>query len=312
MNATPLQYKTHHMKDKIFDAILIGGSYAGLSAAMALGRSMRNVLIIDSGKPCNRQTPHAHNFITHDGETPAVIAAKARQQVLAYPTVHLHQDFVTNVRKQPEHFHVTTQSGTVYQGKKVLLATGVKDLMPDIKGFAECWGISVLHCPYCHGYEVRQTSLGVLANGDMAYEMSKLIQHWSPDLTLFTNGTATLSADQRQAIDNKGIRVVEKEVAEIVHEQGYLKQLVFHDGSSQPLTALFAKIPFAQYSETIPLDCTLNEMGYIQVDAMQKTNVPGLYAAGDCTYPFRALAMAVSSGAMAGAVMNKELIEESF
>ncbi|MDF2454984.1 MAG: pyridine nucleotide-disulfide oxidoreductase [Cytophagaceae bacterium] len=300
------------MKDKIFDAIIVGGSYAGLSAAMALGRSMRDVLIIDSGKPCNRQTPHAHNFITHDGETPAAIAAKAKQQVLAYPTVKLQEDFVTAIHKSSEHFSLLTKSGTAYQAKKVLLATGVKDLMPNIKGFADCWGISVLHCPYCHGYEVRETNLGVLGNGDLAFEMSKLIQHWSKDLTLFTNGASTLTVTQREALENKGIRVIEKEIAELVHKQGYLQQLIFQDGSSESLTALFAKIPFEHYSETIPSDCKLTEMGYIQVDPMQKTSLPGLYAAGDCTYPFRTLTMAVSSGTMAGAAMNKELIDESF
>lgn len=300
------------MKDKIFDVLIVGGSYAGLSAAMALGRSMRDVLIIDSGKPCNRQTPHAHNFITHDGDTPAAIASKARAQVLAYPTVQLQEGFVTAVQQESGVFRVQTASGMTHRAKKVLLASGVKEVMPAIKGFADCWGISVLHCPYCHGYEVRQTSLGVLANGDMAYEMSKLIQHWSSDLTLFTNGASTLSEAQHQAIVNKGIGLVEKNIAEIVHEKGYLKQLVFEDGSSQPLTALFAKIPFALYTETIPSECKLTDMGYIQVDALQKTNIPGLYAAGDCTYPFRALAMAVASGTMAGAAMNKEWIEELF
>ena len=301
------------MKDKIFDVVIIGGSYAGLSAAMALGRSMRNVLIIDCGKPCNRQTPHAHNFITHDGETPAVIAAKARAQVLAYPTVQIQQDAVTDVQQKAEGFTLYTESGVMYESKKVLLATGVKDLMPAIKGFDECWGISVLHCPYCHGYEVRQTALGVLANGDMGYEMSKLISHWSSDLTLFTNGPSTLSAEQRQLIDKKGIPVIEKEIAEIVHEEGYLKQLKFKDGSSETINALFARIPFAVQADSIKaLDCSLTEMGLVQVDAMQKTNIPGLYAAGDCTYPFRTLFMAVSSGGMAGAAINKELIEESF
>jgi len=301
------------MKDKLFDVAIIGGSYAGLSAAMALGRSMRNVLIIDNGKPCNRQTPHAHNFITHDGETPSVIAAKAREQVLAYPTVMIQNDLVVDVQRKTASFTLYTQSGIIYKAKKVLLATGVKDLMPDIKGFAECWGISVLHCPYCHGYEVRQTALGVLANGDMAYEMSKLIRHWSADLTLFTNGTSTLTAEQRQLIDKKGIPVIEKEIAEIVHEEGYLKQLVFKDGSSEIIHALFARIPFALQADNIKtLDCNLTEMGLVKVDTMQKTNVPGLYAAGDCTYPFRTLFMAVSSGGMAGASINKELIDESF
>jgi len=301
------------MKDKIFDAAIIGGSYAGLSAAMALGRSMRDVLIVDNGKPCNRQTPHAHNFITHDGETPAAIASKAREQVLAYPTLQWVNDLATGVQGADQNFSVTTSSGETYRAKKLLLAMGVKDIMPDVKGFSDCWGISVLHCPYCHGYEVRQSALGVFANGDMGFEMSKLISHWSSTLTLFTNGAATLTEAQRKDLDRHGIPIVEKEISELTHEKGYIKQLVFKDGSTQVLDALFAKIPNVQHSDmAIQLNCALTDAGYVSVDSFQKTTVKGIYAAGDCTTMFRALSAAVASGGLAGAMMNRELIDDSF
>jgi len=142
---------------------------------MALGSSMRKVLIIDSRKPCNRQTPHIHNFITHDGETPAAIAQKAREQVLKYPTIKQINDTVLSFNKTEYGFNITTANNAASNTKKIIFATGVKDISPEIKGFADCWGISVLHCPYCHGYEVKNMPLGIIANGDVAFEMCKLI-----------------------------------------------------------------------------------------------------------------------------------------
>jgi len=138
-----------------FDVIIIGGSYAGLSAALALGRSLRKVLIMDSGLPCNRSTPHSHNFLTHDGERPAVIAEQARTKVLAYKTVTWWNGLAVSGRKTGSGFEIITQNDGIFYGRKLIFATGIRDILPDIKGFAECWGISVIHCPYCHGYEFR-------------------------------------------------------------------------------------------------------------------------------------------------------------
>src|SRR5690606_408454 len=139
--------------NKNFDVIIIGGSYAGLSSAMTLGRALRNVLMIDSGKPCNRQTPHSHNFITQDGEEPGTIAEKAKAQVLKYDTVKFLNDLAVSGKKTENGFVIATETGKEFATKKLVFATGVKDIMPGIKGFSECWGISVIHCPYCHGYE---------------------------------------------------------------------------------------------------------------------------------------------------------------
>src|SRR5690606_1025740 len=136
------------------EVIILGGSYAGLSAAMALGRSLiRNVLIIDNGLPCNRQTPQSHNFLTQDGQSPSVIREFAKAQVLAYPTVQWLDDTAVKGEKVQDGFLINTASGQSVMTKKLIVATGIKDMLPDIKGFADCWGISVVHCPYCHGYE---------------------------------------------------------------------------------------------------------------------------------------------------------------
>src|SRR5688500_15240100 len=163
------------MTDKTkFDVIIVGGSYSGLAAGMALGRALKQVLIIDSGQPCNRQTPHSHNFITQDGKTPKEIATLARQQVKMYHTVKLFEGLATNGAKTENGFEIQTASGETFNAKKLIFATGVRDLMPDMKGYAECWGISVLHCPYCHGYEVRNEKTGILGNGDYGFEFSGL------------------------------------------------------------------------------------------------------------------------------------------
>ena len=145
-----------------FDAIIIGGSYAGLSAAMTLGRAMRQVLIIDSNKACNRFAPHSHNFITQDGQTPAAIAEAARIQVLAYPTIQVVQGLSVAARGEDGGFEIEVETGAVYQAKKLLFATGLHDLLPEIEGLKECWGKSVIHCPYCHGYEVKGVPTGIL------------------------------------------------------------------------------------------------------------------------------------------------------
>ncbi|MFD2935857.1 NAD(P)/FAD-dependent oxidoreductase [Spirosoma flavum] len=298
-------------KDNLFDVIIVGGSYAGLSAAMALGRSLRNVLIIDSGKPCNRQTPHSHNFLTRDGETPVQIAAIAQEQVLRYPTVSFLTDFATKVHSEPFGFAVETASCQQFNSRKLLLATGVEDLMPPISGFAECWGQSVLHCPYCHGYEVHGQRLGILANGEVAYEMVRLIQHWSTNLTLFTNGFATLTPDQRQLIDQLSVPIIETELTAIEHEQGQLKTLRFTDSSAHELDALYSRVAFRQHSDlAMQLGCDMAETGLITATEFGQTNVPGVYAAGDNSLLFRQVSIAVANGGKAGARLNGELVTD--
>ena len=175
--------------NNVFDVIIIGGSYAGLAAGMALGRAMRKVLIIDDGKPCNRQTPHSHNFITHDGEAPAAIAGLAKLQVSRYETVQFFKGLATNGIKTQYGFEITVASGKTFAAKKIIFATGIRDILPGINGLAAWWGISVLHCPYCHGYEVRHEKTGILGNGEFAFDFARLISNWTNDLALFTNGT---------------------------------------------------------------------------------------------------------------------------
>lgn len=299
--------------EKEFEVLIIGGSYAGLSAAMALGRSLRQVLVIDSGQPCNRFTPHSHNFITHDGEAPAEIARKARQQVERYETVHFHQGQAVEGRKTETGFEVKTQAGEAFFSKKLVFATGLQDVLPDIPGLADCWGKTALHCPYCHGFEVRKQPTAVFGNGSYGYDFGKLISQWTDDLTLLTNGESTLSEEQTAKLQKHGIRIVETEISHFEQKDGELKAVVFKDKTSLPLHAMYLRPKSVQHCD-IPsqLGCELTEMGTLKVDMMQKTTVLGVFACGDNMSMGRAVAAAVATGMLAGAVANAMLVEDMF
>jgi thioredoxin reductase len=301
------------MTDRRFDVIIVGGSYSGLAAGMALGRALKQVLIIDSGRPCNRQTPHSHNFITQDGKTPREIATLARQQVEKYDTVVFFNGLAVNGTKTENGFNIRTESGETFNAKKLIFATGVKDVMPAIDGYAECWGISVLHCPYCHGYEVRNERTGILGNGENGVEFATLISNWTKDLTLFTNGPSTLTPEQTAKLESNAIKIVETEIEKLEHINGYLQNIIFKGGTASSVKALYARNPFEQHC-TIPetLGCELTEDGYIKIDPFQKTNVPGIFACGDNTTRMRAITNAVAMGTTAGVMASKEIIFEAF
>lgn len=295
------------------EVIIIGGSYAGLSAAMTLGRAMRKVLVIDSGKPCNAQTPHSHNFITQDGETPAEIVRNAKAQVLKYPTIEFLNDLVISAEKSGALFTLKTASGKKLSAKKLVFATGLKDRMPDIPGFADCWGISVIHCPYCHGYEVRDQKTALLSNGNDAFHFAQVLSNWTKELVLFTNGPIGLDADQQAQLIKHDISWIETPISHVIHENGQLKSLVLKDGQEHAFGVMYARIPFDQHT-SLPqeLGCALTEQGFLQVDELQHTNIPGIYAAGDNTTMMRAVSQAVAAGMRAGAAINHDLITASW
>lgn len=296
-----------------FDVIIVGGSYSGLAAAMALGRALRKILIIDDGKPCNRQTPYSHNFLTQDGNTPTEIAALAKLQVSRYKTVTFFNGLATSGITTDTGFEIQVASGETFAAKKLIFATGIKDILPDINGLAACWGISVLHCPYCHGYEVKNELTGILGNGDPGFELARLISNWTNDLTLFTNGTAILTAEQREQLETHRISIVEKDMQRLEHSNGYLQNIIFGDGTKSTIKAIYAHAPFQQHCK-IPesLGCELTDEGYIKIDPIQKTRIHGIFACGDNTTRIRTIANAVAMGTTAGIMVNKDIIFEEF
>lgn len=296
-----------------FEVIIVGGSYAGLSAAMALGRSLRNVLVIDSGEPCNSQTPYSHNFLTQDGKTPKGISTIAKQQVEQYHTVSFLNDFAINGKKIPAGFEIKTENGRVFTAKKIIFATGVKDRMPKVKGFSECWGISVIHCPYCHGYEYKAVKTAIMANGERAFHLASLVNNLTNDLTILTNGKMDFEESQLEKLKENNIAVIEKEISEIEHLNGQIEKIVFKDGTKNKFLTSYSSIPFEQHT-SIPIDlgCELTEQGHIKVDFLQQTTVDGIFACGDNSSPMRSVAYAVSTGNIVGAMVNKELSDEQF
>lgn len=299
--------------DNQYDVIIVGGSYAGLAAGMSLGRAMRSVLIMDEGQPCNRQTPHSHNFLTNDGKTPAEIAALAKLQIHNYPTVKFFNGRATTANKTATGFQVGTATGDMFTAKKLVFATGIKDLLPAIDGLAECWGISAIHCPYCHGYEVRNEKTGILGNGEMGYDFTRLIANWTKDLTLFTNGPSTLTEVQQQKLKERQVVVIEKVIDRLVHHQGQLDHLVFKDGTRYSLAAIYTPSPFEQHCK-LPeqLGCLLTEDGYIQTGPGYETSIEGVYAVGDNASRMRTVANAVAMGNAAGIGLSKKMILEEF
>lgn len=296
-----------------YDVIIVGGSYAGLAAAMALGRALKKVLVIDDGKPCNRQTPHSHNFLTNDGKTPAEIIALARFQVSQYPTIQLFNGMAKTGKKTDTGYEIEVATGERLCAKKLLFATGIRDVLPDIDGLSACWGISVIHCPYCHGYEVRYEKTGILGNGDTGFDFTRLISNWTKDLTLFTNGSSTLNAEQTGKLHRHGVKIVEKAIDKLEQESGHLRNIIFKDGTEFPIQVIYAPSPFIQHC-SIPetFGCELTEEGYIKIDQFQETTIQGIYAVGDNVSKMRTVANAVAMGTAAGIAISKKLISEAF
>ena len=314
MTALNMLIKAGYMKaNELFDVIIIGGSYAGLSAAMSLGRSLKKTLVIDSGKPCNAQTPHSHNFLTQDGKPPQEIAALGKQQVEQYDTIKFVNDIAVRAIRIDAGFLVRTQAGSSFQAKKLILASGIKDMLPDIPGFSNSWGISVIHCPYCHGYEYRDQPTGIYANGDRALHLAALVSNLTNKLTILTNGPAEFTEEQSNLLARRHIPVLESPILNIKQQNGHVQQLILKDGTHLPMKALYAAVPFVQHSDiALSLGCEMTTLGHLQVDSFQKTTIPGVWACGDNSSPMRAVSNAVATGALAGAMVNMELTQESF
>lgn len=295
-----------------YEVIIIGGSYAGLSAAMTLGRSLRNVLIIDANSPCNRAANHAHNLIGFDGDSPEAISENAKQQVLKYHTVTYINAVAVAMSGRENEFEVVTNTGLNFGAKKVLLTTGVTDIIPDIPGLNECWGKTAVHCPYCHGYEIADFKIGILMHGEVAFEMAKSIRQWSKDLLIFSNGNEDFSAEHLKYFEQKNIPVYRQIISEVKHDNGNITAVTLDDGKTINIEALFVRPGITQQMD-IPLQmgCEFDEHGFITIDENKKTNIPGMFAAGDNTTATRTLSTAIAAGTIAGIHINKELTEQN-
>ena len=295
------------------DVVIIGGGTAGLSAALVLGRARRNVVVLDAGQPRNAPAAYAHGVFTREGTPPLELLHIARDQLRAYPSVQVREDTAGSVAAGTEAFHVTTVSGEPIRARKLLLAYGLADSLPDIAGLDQFWGESVLHCPYCHGWEVRDEPLAYIANGTVATEFGALLLGWSRDLVLCTNGPADLTAEQRQQLSRNGVEVREQRIISVEGEDRKLRAIQFEDGSVLLRSALFVRpdvSPRMDFSAV--LGCDHTEAGFIRADDLGRTSVPGVFAAGDLVTPFQQVIRAAATGATAAAGINHSLAGEDF
>lgn len=290
------------------DIIIVGGSYAGMAAALQIARARRAVLVIDSGVRRNRFAETSHGFLGQDGRPPAGIAADARAQLVAYPNVVWRDATAAQARKTDHGFSVETADGEVHHAKRLVLATGVIDELPEIPGLRERWGRSVFHCPYCHGYELDNGRLGVLATGPLSIKQAMLIPEWGPT-TLFTNGAFEPDEEQVSRLMERGVVIETGIVSEVTGDRAEVK---LRDGRTVGLDGLFtasrirAASPLAEQ-----LGCTFEDgpLGpFIKTDAMKETMISGVFACGDAARAAGSVSFAVGDGAMAGGAAHQSLV----
>lgn len=294
----------------MFDVVIVGGGAAGLSAALTLGRFRRSVLVCDGGKPRNAPSPAVHNFFSRDGIRPSELLQIGREQLEPYTTVTLRQQEVVAIQPHEQHFDVLFADGSQAQAQKIILATGVKDVLPPIVGLDTLWGKHVFHCPYCHGWEARDQAIAVLAHGDAAVHISSLLHTLSQDIVICTNGDSDIPA---QRLDHLGMRVITTPIQQVNVNGEQLEGITFTDGTSLARDVLFVRPEMAQHSTLAEqLGCEFNTAGRVQVDDMGKTSVEGVYAAGDLTSPMQQVIFAAARGAAAAAAINAELAHAAF
>jgi thioredoxin reductase len=294
-----------------YEVIVIGGSFAGLSAALQLARARRCVLVLDSGKPRNRFAQSSHGLFGHDGQPPSDILANARSQLLSYPTVSFVEDLVTHAVKTSEKYAVATASGDVHSAPRLILATGVSDDLSTIPGMEERWGISVLHCFYCHGYEVAERRLGVLATSERSLQTAILLPDWSEHVTFFTNGALNLSPDQQSELRARGVSVEAASVVALLGDAPVLSGLRLADGRIVSVDAVFIS-PRTRMASPLAeqLGCEFEEGPsgpFIRTGADKQTSVRGVYAAGDAARPGHNASWAAADGVTAGISAHQSL-----
>ncbi len=296
------------------DVIIIGGSFAGLSAAMYIARARRSVCIIDTGSPRNRFAAHSHGFFAQDGSAPGLLLAAARSQVAAYPTAAFIEEEAISVVREPEGFSVKLATGEVLESARLVLAFGITDELPAIPGLAERWGTSVLHCPYCHGFEFSGQRLGVLHVAPRSIQQAMLIAEWGPT-TLYLNGAAAPDDATLAQLKKRGV-AIEPAPVQALHGAGaQLATIELSDGRTSGVDALYLGPPTRLNSGIAQqLGCELDEGTFgsiIRTDDAKMTTVSGVYAAGDITRSTHNVTWASADGVMAGMAVHRSLIFES-
>jgi thioredoxin reductase len=303
------------MTNSNFDALIIGGGPAGLSGAITLGRARRSVAVIDSGEPRNAPAHAVHNFLTRDGTSPAELRRLGREEAEAFG-VALVDAGANGVQRTDDGFAVTLSTGAVLTGRRLLVTTGLVDELPEVEGLRERWGRDALHCPYCHGWEVRDRVIGVLASGPRAFHQALLFRQWSPNVSLLLNGQDLPGAEQLELLAARGIEIVERRVERLVVEDDALVGVALAGGGLRPLEALVVGAPVrvrAGLLVDLGLELAEHPMGvglHVATDASGATALPGVWAAGNVTNLAGQVITSAAEGLWAGAQINASLIAD--
>lgn len=301
------------MDKQLLDVAIIGGGPAGLNAALVLGRARKKVAVIDEGRPRNAVTRETHGFLTRDGISPGEFRRIAQEEIGAYPSVSIVAELAVSIAGTDGQFQIETAQGNTFASKKLLFAVGMKDRPLDIPGLAEVYGKSAFVCPYCDGWELRDQPLVIISKGAELMHFAPLISGWTNRFTICTNGPDELTDAEREELRRHHVPVFESPIRSIDSTAGMVQQVVLADGTTIPCRGIFFK-PELVTGTDLPqaIGCQITESGTIVVDDFGKTNVPGVYSAGDAASRLHQAIAAASMGAFAAAAINNELNMEAW
>jgi thioredoxin reductase len=293
-----------------FDVAVVGGGPAGLNAALVLGRARRRVLLCDDGAPRNAAATEMHGFITRDGYSPQAIQAKGREELDRYPSIEVVDEAVLDIVRTND-FDVTLAGGRIVSAKRVLLATGMRDELPEIEGIGERWGHSVFVCPHCDGWEFCDRRIGIFgAPGDVV-GLAQELRRWSSELTLLGVGVPELDRERAAWLAATGARAVAAKPSRLEGADRKLSSIVLDDGSRVECDVLFLCVALLQRSGLVArLGCSLTEAGSVAIDAWGRTSVPGVFACGDMVENVHQVIVAAASGVRAAVAVDDELVDE--
>ena len=302
-----------------WECAIVGGGAAGLSAALVLGRARRRTLVIDAGEQSNRAAHGIGGLLGHDGRPPADLYADGRRELAQYPSVQVVDGRVTGAKAHGgSMFRLELADGSVHHAQRILLAGGMQYESPDIPGLADQWGRAVFHCPFCHGWEARDQALAVLADGDRAVHMALMLRGWSDDVVVVTNGPSGLDDDQYRALAAAGVQVDERKIVEFASRDGALASVVFADGGELKREGVLVASALRQRTDlAAQLGVRLAPPGPVVVDAVMvdqinRTSVPGVFAAGDVCAQMPQVASAIAAGSAAAAAIVQSLLHDQF
>ncbi|OYN67325.1 MULTISPECIES: NAD(P)/FAD-dependent oxidoreductase [Bacillus] len=296
----------------LLDCAIIGGGPAGLSAALVVGRGRKQVIVFDDELPRNRVTQESHGFITNDGMTPFEIRQAGEADLQKYPSIKIKRSRIVDIQKKEESFTLLTHEGDTFEAKKIILATGLQDILPEIEGIHDVYGKTLFSCPFCDGWELKDKALALIAENQRALHMAKLLSNWTKDLIVFTNGHV-LAEEDKALLTAHSIQVIDEPIVSIDHDNGQLRALQLANGETVKREGGFVASEFKQSAPFAEkLGCQMTKNAGIETDILGRTTVSGVFACGDNLGGPAQLVLAAAAGSQAGMGVIHEFVQEEF